>query len=56
MVFVAEDDHGESFGFASVTHETHFTSQRQASVGELSGASGNWIEPGHDLYTDCLLI
>jgi GNAT superfamily N-acetyltransferase len=36
MVFVAEDDHGERLGFATVTHETHFTGERQASIGELA--------------------
>src|SRR5689334_2336179 len=35
MVFVAEDEHGERLGFATVTHETHFTGERQASIGEL---------------------
>lgn len=35
MVFVAEDQH-ERLGFATVTHETHFTGERQASVGELA--------------------
>ena len=36
MVFVAEDEHGERLGFATVTHETHFTGERQASIGELA--------------------
>jgi GNAT superfamily N-acetyltransferase len=36
MVFVAEDDHGERLGFASVTHDTHFTGARQAYIGELA--------------------
>ena len=36
MVFVAEDDHGERLGFATVTHETHFTGARQAYIGELA--------------------
>lgn len=36
MVFVAEDDRGERLGFASVTHDTHFTGARQAYIGELA--------------------
>jgi GNAT superfamily N-acetyltransferase len=36
MVFIAEDNQGERLGFATVTHETHFTSERQAYVGELA--------------------
>src|SRR5690242_19042250 len=36
MVFVAEDERGERLGFASVTHEAHFTGERQASIGELA--------------------
>jgi GNAT superfamily N-acetyltransferase len=36
MVFVAEDDHGERLGFATVTHEIHFTGERQAYLGELA--------------------
>jgi GNAT superfamily N-acetyltransferase len=36
MVFVAEDEHGERLGFATVTHETHFTGERQTSIGELA--------------------
>lgn len=36
MVFVAEDADGERLGFATVTHETHFTGDRQASIGELA--------------------
>jgi ribosomal protein S18 acetylase RimI-like enzyme len=35
-VFVAEDEQGQRLGFASVTHETHFTGERQAYVGELA--------------------
>jgi ribosomal protein S18 acetylase RimI-like enzyme len=35
MVFVAEDA-GGPLGFASVTHETHFTGERQAYIGELA--------------------
>ena len=36
MVFVAEDDQGERLGFATIAHETHFTGERQAYVGELA--------------------
>jgi len=36
MVFVAEDDQGERLGFATVSHDTHFTGQRQAYIGELA--------------------
>lgn len=36
MVLVAEDDEGERLGFATVTHATHFTGARQASLGELA--------------------
>jgi GNAT superfamily N-acetyltransferase len=36
MIFVAEDDHGERLGFATITHEIHFTGERQASIGELA--------------------
>lgn len=30
MVLIAGDEHGERFGFATVSHSTHFTGQRQA--------------------------
>lgn len=36
MVLIAEDEHGERFGFATVSHSTHFTGQRQAYIGELA--------------------
>jgi GNAT superfamily N-acetyltransferase len=36
MVFVAEDQRGERLGFATITHETHFTGERQAYIGELA--------------------
>ena len=36
MVFIAEDDQGERLGFATITHETHFTGERQAYIGELA--------------------
>lgn len=34
-VFVAEDKHGERLGFATVSHNTHFTGDGQAYIGEL---------------------
>lgn len=36
MVFVAEDKQGELLGFATVSHDTHFTGEGQAYVGELA--------------------
>jgi ribosomal protein S18 acetylase RimI-like enzyme len=36
MILIAEDEQGERLGFASVSHSTHFTGQRQASIGELA--------------------
>jgi ribosomal protein S18 acetylase RimI-like enzyme len=36
MIFVAEDDQAERLGFATVTHETHFTGEHQAYIGELA--------------------
>ncbi|MEW6404493.1 MAG: GNAT family N-acetyltransferase [Chloroflexota bacterium] len=36
MVFIAEDEQGARLGFATVTHETHFTGERQAYIGELA--------------------
>lgn len=36
MVFVAEDEHGEWLGFASVSHSKHFTGEGQAYIGELA--------------------
>lgn len=35
-VFVAEDESGAPVGFATVTHETHWSGERQASLGELA--------------------
>lgn len=35
MVFVAEDEQGERLGFASVSHDTHFTGEGQGYIGEL---------------------
>jgi GNAT superfamily N-acetyltransferase len=34
-VFVAEDEHEEQLGFATVSHNTHFTGEDQAYIGEL---------------------
>lgn len=36
MIFVAEDDQAERLGFVTVTHQTHFTGERQAYIGELA--------------------
>jgi GNAT superfamily N-acetyltransferase len=36
MVFVAEDELGERLGFATVSHNTHFTGEGQAYIGELA--------------------
>jgi GNAT superfamily N-acetyltransferase len=36
MVFVAEDEQGERRGFATVSHNTHFTGEGQAYIGELA--------------------
>jgi GNAT superfamily N-acetyltransferase len=36
MVLIAEDEQGERLGFASISHSTHFTGQRQAYIGELA--------------------
>ena len=36
MVLIAEDEQGERVGFATVSHSTHFTGQRQAYIGELA--------------------
>ena len=36
MVIVAEDEHGERLGFATVSHNTHFTGDGQAYIGELA--------------------
>jgi GNAT superfamily N-acetyltransferase len=35
-VFIAENEHSEPLGFATVSPDTHFTGQRQASIGELA--------------------
>jgi len=36
MVFVAEDEGGERLGFATLSHETHFTGEPQAYINELA--------------------
>ena len=36
MVLIGEDEQGERLGFATVSHSTHFTGQRQAYIGELA--------------------
>ena len=36
VAFVAEDGDGERVGFATVSHNTHFTGERQAYIGELA--------------------
>lgn len=36
MIFIAEDERRERLGFATVTHETHFTGERQGYIGELA--------------------
>lgn len=36
MVFIAENDHGERLGFATLSHETHFTGEHQAYINELA--------------------
>ena len=36
MVLIAENEPGERLGFATVSHSTHFTGQRQAYIGELA--------------------
>jgi GNAT superfamily N-acetyltransferase len=38
MVFVAVDEQGERLGFATVSHSTHFTGERQAYIGELASS------------------
>ena len=54
MVFVAEDDHGELLGFATVTHDTHFTGARQASIGELATSeSAEGYDVGKALLHAC---
>jgi ribosomal protein S18 acetylase RimI-like enzyme len=36
MVFVAEDENENRLGFATVSHDTHFTGEGQAYIGELA--------------------
>ncbi len=35
MIFIAESEQGKRLGFASVSHSTHFTGEKQAYIGEL---------------------
>jgi len=35
LVLVAEDEGGERLGFATVSHDRHFTGKPQANIGEL---------------------
>ena len=35
MVLIAVDEQSERLGFATVSHSTHFTGQKQAYIGEL---------------------
>jgi GNAT superfamily N-acetyltransferase len=35
-VLIAADEKGEQLGFATVSHSTHLTGQRQAHIGELA--------------------
>jgi ribosomal protein S18 acetylase RimI-like enzyme len=45
-VFVAEDDHGERMGFATVSRGNHFTGEVEAYIGELatdSAAEGRGV-------------
>jgi GNAT superfamily N-acetyltransferase len=39
MVFVAENDHGEGLGFATLSHATHFTGEHHAYINELVTAT-----------------
>jgi|ERR1051326_975424 GNAT superfamily N-acetyltransferase len=36
MIFIAEDEQGERVGAATVSHDQHFTGERQAYIGELA--------------------
>ncbi len=38
MVLIAEDEQGERLGFATVSHNAHFTGQPQAYIGELAAS------------------
>lgn len=48
MVFIAEDEHGERLGFATVSHSAHFTGQPQANIGELATSE---FAQGHGVGT-----
>ncbi len=54
MIFVAEDDQAQRLGFVTVTHQTHFTGERQAYIGELATTEsaerrGSWQSAGRGL-------
>ncbi len=54
MVLIAEDEQSERLGFATVSHSTHFTGQKQAYIGELvtsEAAEGQGV--GTALVTAC---
>jgi GNAT superfamily N-acetyltransferase len=36
MVFIAENDQGERLGFATLSHDNHFTGEHQAYINELA--------------------
>jgi ribosomal protein S18 acetylase RimI-like enzyme len=36
MVLIAENDQGERLGFATLSHDTHFTGEHQAYISELA--------------------
>jgi GNAT superfamily N-acetyltransferase len=36
MVLIAEDDYGQRLGFATLSHENHFTGEPQAYINELA--------------------
>lgn len=35
-IFIAENEQGKQLGFASVTHSSHFSGEKQAYIGELA--------------------
>lgn len=35
MIFIAENERAERLGFATASHDKHFTGERQAQIGEL---------------------
>jgi len=53
-LFIAEGEQGERLGFASISHDSHFTGERQANIGELAvseAAEGHGV--GHALVVVC---